>query len=55
MMSLSEHGPALLNSLITKLEQLYNANAGRGRGDPIMQTIPSIIMKAQEVKAQFTR
>jgi hypothetical protein len=55
MMSLSEHGPALLSSLITKLEQLYNTSPGRGRGDPTMQMIPQIIMKATEVKAQFSQ
>ena len=53
MMSLSEHAPALLGSLINKLEQLYTANVGRGRGDPMMQTIPLVIMKAKEVMAQF--
>jgi hypothetical protein len=53
MMSLSEHGPALLTSLITKLEQLYSGNAGRGRSDPMMQMIPQVTMKAKEVRAQF--
>ena len=53
MMSLSEHGPALLTSLITKLEQLYNANAERGRGYTMMQLIPPVTMKAKEVMAQF--
>jgi hypothetical protein len=53
MMGLSEHGPALLISMIAKLEQLYNANAGRGRGDPVMQMIPQIIEKANDVKGQF--
>lgn len=55
-MSLSEHGPALLGSLITKLEQLYTAHASRG--DPMVQMvqmIPPIILKAQEVKAQFSQ
>lgn len=52
-MSLSEHGPALLGNLITKLEQLYNSNPGRGRGDPILKKIPQIILKATEVKEQF--
>ncbi len=55
MMSLSEHGPALLGSLMTKLEQLYSAHAGRGRADPIMQMIPQVITKAKEVKTQFSR
>jgi hypothetical protein len=53
MMSLSEHGPALLGSLIAKLEQLYRLNAGRGRGDPLMQMITQVIMKAKDVKSQF--
>lgn len=53
MMSLSAHGPALLGGLITKLEQLYNSNPGRGRGDATLTRIPQIILKATEVKAQF--
>jgi hypothetical protein len=55
MLSLSQHGPALLGNLITKLEQLYNTNPGRGRGDPTMKMIPQIIIKANEVKAQFSQ
>lgn len=53
MMSLSEHGPALLNSLISKLQTLYTENAGRRGAEPIMQTIRQIVFKAQEVQAQF--
>lgn len=53
MMSLSEHGPALLNSLITKLQTLYSENAGRRGDEPLMQTIRQTIFKAQEVQAQF--
>lgn len=53
MMSLSEHGPALLSSLIAKLEQFFNANLGRGRGDTMMELILRIIMKAKEIRAQF--
>lgn len=52
-MSLSEHGPALLNSLITKLQTLYSENAGRRGDEPLMQTIRQTIFKAQEVQAQF--
>jgi hypothetical protein len=54
-MSLSNHGPALLTSLVVKLEQLYNTIAGRGGNETALQTIPQIIMKAQEVNAQFSQ
>ena len=53
MKSLAKHGPALLGSLITKLEQLHATNRGRGRGDSALQGLPSMIKKAQEVNAQF--
>jgi hypothetical protein len=53
MMNLAGHGPALLTSLVAKLEQLYNAITGRGRNDPALQKLPMIITKAKEVKSQF--
>lgn len=54
-MSLSEHGPALLGSLIAKLEQLRSTHVGLSRTDSVMQMIPPIIMKAKEVKTQFSQ
>jgi hypothetical protein len=55
MISLSQHGPALLTSLISKLDQLYSTTTGRGRGDPIMHMIPQVIAKVKEVNSQFVQ
>jgi hypothetical protein len=53
MLSLAGHGPALLTSLVAKLEQLYKATKGQARNDPVLQKIPRIITKAKEVQSQF--
>jgi len=48
---LSQHAPALISSLIQKLESLYMTMAEHDPADPVLRTIPSIAKKARDMKA----
>ncbi|EXJ65776.1 uncharacterized protein A1O5_11017 [Cladophialophora psammophila CBS 110553] len=48
---LAQHAPALLSSLIQKLERLYMTIAERDPTDPALQIMPVVSRKAKEMRA----
>ncbi|OAP57818.1 hypothetical protein AYL99_08556 [Fonsecaea erecta] len=48
---LAQHAPALLSSLIQKLERLYMTIAERDPSDPALQIMPVVSRKAKEMRA----
>ncbi|RMZ89994.1 hypothetical protein DV736_g2785, partial [Chaetothyriales sp. CBS 134916] len=52
---LSEDGPALLTSLIQKLESLYMTTAEEDLNNPVLRQIPPTAKKAREIRTGLTR
>ncbi|RMZ77955.1 hypothetical protein DV738_g4179, partial [Chaetothyriales sp. CBS 135597] len=52
---LSEYGPALLTSLIQKLESLYMTIAEEDSNNPVLKQIPSTAKKAKEMRSALAR
>ncbi len=50
---LAQHAPALLSSLIQKLEGLYMTIAERDPRDPALQLMPLVSRKAKDMKASL--
>jgi hypothetical protein len=50
---LAQHAPALLSSLIQKLERLYMEIAERDPTDPALQIMPVVSRKAKDMKASL--
>ncbi len=48
---LAQHAPALLSSLIQKLEGLYLTIAERDPNDPALQLMPLVSKKAKDMRA----
>lgn len=51
---LSQHAPALINSLIQRLESLYAETAEQNPNDRILRTILPILHKAVEMRATLS-
>jgi hypothetical protein len=50
---LAQHAPALLSSLIQKLERLYMTIAERDPNDPALQIMPVVSRRAKEMRASL--
>jgi hypothetical protein len=50
---LAQHAPALLSSLIQKLERLYMTIAERDPSDPALQIMPVVSRRAKEMRASL--
>lgn len=50
---LAQHAPALLSSLIQKLESLYMTLAERDPRDPALQIMPVVSKKAKDMRASL--
>jgi len=50
---LSQHAPALINSLLQKLEHVYTDTAQRNSNDPILAQIRQLMHKAVDMKASL--
>ena len=50
---LAQHAPALLSSLIQKLERLYMTIAERDPTDPALQIMPVVSRRAKEMRASL--
>ena len=50
---LAQHAPALLNSVIQKLENFYMQTAEKNSSDPILRVIPPLTHKARAMKASL--
>lgn len=50
---LAQHAPALLTSLITKLERLYMTIAERDPTDPALQIMPAVSKRAKDMRASL--
>jgi hypothetical protein len=51
---LSQHAPALINSLIQRLESLYAEVAERNPNDRTLRTILPVLHKAVEMRANLS-
>lgn len=51
---LSQHAPALINSLVQRLENLYTEVAERNPHDRILRTILPILHKAVDMRANLS-
>jgi WD40 repeat protein len=50
---LAQHAPALLSSLIQKLERLYMTIAERDPADPALQIMPAVSRRAKEMRSSL--
>lgn len=53
MTDLAQHAPALLSSLIQKLEGMYMTIAERDPRNPVLQLMPGVSKKAKDMRASL--
>ena len=53
MTDLAQHAPALLSSLIQKLEGMYMTIAERDPRNPVLQLMPGVSKKAKDMRAML--